>query len=69
MRDLKGPDLFIDALAQVEMRLGRKVAAVMVGGGEHLPRYEAQIKRLGLENRVRFLRVRTHKSVSLSDLM
>lgn len=56
MRDLKGPDLFIDALAQVEMRLGRKVSAVMVGDGEHLPRYEAQVRRLGLEDRVRFLR-------------
>ena len=56
MRDLKGPDLFIDALAQVEMRLGRKVEAVMVGDGEHLPRYEAQVKRLGLEDRVRFLK-------------
>ena len=56
MRDLKGPDLFIDALAQVEMRLGRKVTAVMVGDGEHLPRYEAQVKRLGLEDRVRFLK-------------
>jgi len=56
MRDLKGPDLFIDALAQVEMRLGREVAAVMVGDGEHLPRYEAQVRRLGLEDRVRFLK-------------
>ena len=56
MRDLKGPDLFIDALAQVEMRLGRKVAAVMVGDGEHLPRYEMQVRRLGLDDRVRFLK-------------
>jgi glycosyltransferase involved in cell wall biosynthesis len=56
MRDLKGPDLFIDALAQVEMRLGRKVTAVMVGDGVHLPRYEAQVERLGLEDRVRFLK-------------
>ena len=56
MRDLKGPDLFIDALAQVEMRLGRKVTAVMVGDGEHLPRYEAQVRRLGLDDRVRFLK-------------
>ncbi len=56
MRDLKGPDLFIDALAQVEMRLGRKVTAVMVGDGEHLPRYKAQVRRLGLEDRVRFLK-------------
>lgn len=55
MRDLKGPDLFIDALAQAEMRLGRPVSAVMVGGGEHLPRYRDQVKRLGLEDRVRFL--------------
>ena len=56
MRDLKGPDLFIDALAQAEMRLGRKVTAVMVGDGEHLPRYEAQVRRLGLDDRVRFLK-------------
>ena len=28
----------------------------MVGEGEHLPRYEAQVKRLGLEDRVRFLK-------------
>jgi glycosyltransferase involved in cell wall biosynthesis len=38
------------------MRLGRKVTAVMVGDGEHLPRYEAQVRRLGLEDRVRFLK-------------
>jgi glycosyltransferase involved in cell wall biosynthesis len=56
MRDLKGPDLFIDALAQAEMRLGRNVTAVMVGEGEHLPRYEAQVKRLGFEDRVLFLK-------------
>jgi glycosyltransferase involved in cell wall biosynthesis len=28
----------------------------MVGDGEHLPRYEAQVERLGLEDRVRFLK-------------
>jgi glycosyltransferase involved in cell wall biosynthesis len=56
MRDLKGPDLFIDALARVEMRLGRAVSAVMVGDGEHLPRYRDQVRRLGLEDRVQFLK-------------
>ena len=56
MRDLKGPDLFIDALAQVEMRLGRQVSAVLVGDGEDLQRYEAQVRRLGLDDRVRFLK-------------
>ena len=39
MRDLKGPDLFIDALAQIEASLGRTVTAVMVGDGEDLPHY------------------------------
>jgi glycosyltransferase involved in cell wall biosynthesis len=56
MRDLKGPDLFIDALAQVEMRLDRQVSAVLVGDGEDLPRYEAQVRRLGLDDRIRFLK-------------
>ena len=56
MRDLKGPDLFIDALAQVELLLDREMTAVLVGNGEDLPRYEAQVRRLGLENRVRFMK-------------
>jgi glycosyltransferase involved in cell wall biosynthesis len=55
MRDLKGPDIFIDALAGVETRLGREVTAVMVGDGEDLARYRAQVDRLGLHERVRFL--------------
>ncbi len=42
MRDLKGPDLFIDALARVASVSGRKVSATMVGDGADLPRYRAQ---------------------------
>ncbi|RWE29278.1 MAG: glycosyltransferase family 1 protein [Mesorhizobium sp.] len=55
MRDLKGPDIFIDALAAVASRLGRAPSAVMVGDGDDLPRYHEQVKRLGLEGNVRFL--------------
>ncbi|MGB3390574.1 MAG: glycosyltransferase family 4 protein [Pseudaminobacter sp.] len=55
MRDLKGPDLFIDALAQVENRLGRTVSAVMVGSGDDLPRYHEQVRQAGLAQRVRFI--------------
>jgi glycosyltransferase involved in cell wall biosynthesis len=55
MRDLKGPDIFIDALANAGPRLGRALTAVMVGDGDDLPRYHAQVKRLGLEGNVRFL--------------
>ncbi|TJV05094.1 MAG: glycosyltransferase family 4 protein [Mesorhizobium sp.] len=55
MRDLKGPDIFIDALALAGPRLGRALSAVMVGDGDDLPRYHAQVKRVGLEGHVRFL--------------
>lgn len=55
MRDLKGPDLFIDGLARTGRHLGRPVSAVMVGDGEHLPRYKAQVERLGLASEVRFM--------------
>lgn len=56
MRDLKGPDLFIDALALAEKRTGRRIRAVMVGDGDDLPAYRAQVERLGLGARVRFLK-------------
>ncbi|TPI43980.1 glycosyltransferase family 4 protein [Mesorhizobium sp. B3-1-6] len=55
MRDLKGPDIFIDALALAGNELGRPLSAVMVGDGDDLPRYHAQAERLGLESHVRFL--------------
>ena len=54
MRDLKGPDLFIDALAGAERRIGRPLRAVMVGAGDDLPRYRAQVAALGLTPRVVF---------------
>ncbi|AZO43774.1 glycosyltransferase family 1 protein [Mesorhizobium sp. M7D.F.Ca.US.005.01.1.1] len=55
MRDLKGPDIFIDALALAGPQFGRALTAVMVGDGDDLPRYHAQVKRLGIERHVRFL--------------
>ncbi|WP_136618109.1 MULTISPECIES: glycosyltransferase family 4 protein [Mesorhizobium] len=55
MRDLKGPDIFIDALALAGPQFGRALTAVMVGDGDDLPRYHTQVKRLGLERHVRFL--------------
>ena len=55
MRDLKGPDIFIDALALAGPRLGRALTAIMVGDGDDLPRYHTQVKRLGLESQILFL--------------
>jgi glycosyltransferase involved in cell wall biosynthesis len=54
MRDLKGPDIFIDALARTETATGRRLSAVMVGDGDDLPAYHAQVGRLGLSDRVTF---------------
>jgi glycosyltransferase involved in cell wall biosynthesis len=49
MRDLKGPDIFIDALAETEKRIGRKLRGVMVGDGADLARYKAQAKALSMD--------------------
>ena len=54
MRDLKGPDIFIDALAAAERIVGRPLSAVMVGDGDDLPRYKAQVRTLGMTDRVKF---------------
>jgi len=54
MRDLKGPDLFIDALGGAEKSSGRTFTAVMVGDGDDLPRYRAQVAALGMADRVKF---------------
>jgi glycosyltransferase involved in cell wall biosynthesis len=54
MRDLKGADLFIDALASASNSTGRELSAVMVGAGDDLPKYSEQVQRLGLEARVSF---------------
>ncbi|MCV0396392.1 MAG: glycosyltransferase family 4 protein [Rhizobiaceae bacterium] len=54
MRGLKGPDLFIEALALAERELGRPLSAVMVGDGDELGDYRHRVEELGLADRVRF---------------
>ncbi|WP_375165989.1 glycosyltransferase family 4 protein [Chelativorans sp.] len=54
MRDLKGPDLFLDALRETEQRTGRAVSAVMVGDGDDRPKYVTQAEALGFGERVAF---------------
>jgi glycosyltransferase involved in cell wall biosynthesis len=55
MRDLKGPDIFIDALAEAGKRLGRGVTAVMVGEGSDREKYVEQARLHGLAAAIRFL--------------
>ncbi|MEN0087665.1 MAG: glycosyltransferase family 4 protein [Pseudomonadota bacterium] len=49
MRDLKGPDLVIEALADIE-----SATATMVGEGPDRAKYEARVSELGLTDRISF---------------
>lgn len=55
MRDLKGPDIFIDALSLASRQSGKQMTAVMVGDGDDLGKYQDQAKRLNLADDIRFL--------------
>lgn len=52
MRDLKGPDVFIDAFERAEGLCGRTLSAVMVGDGDDKPRYMEMIERRRLSGRI-----------------
>lgn len=54
-RDLKGPDIFIDALALASQATNRALSGTMVGDSHDLSPYRSQAARLGLAERVRFL--------------
>ena len=52
LRDLKGPDVFIDAFARTERLVGRPLSALMVGDGPDKEKYEQMMLRLGLGRRI-----------------
>jgi glycosyltransferase involved in cell wall biosynthesis len=54
LRDLKGPDVFLAALALLRKEKGQAPSAVIVGGGEEKPRYLALTDELGLGEAVIF---------------
>ncbi|MEZ5785951.1 MAG: glycosyltransferase family 4 protein [Xanthobacteraceae bacterium] len=55
-RDLKGVDVFLEAIARLESRYGRRATAHLFGQieGDDLPRYEALARSLGLTDRITF---------------
>ncbi len=55
LRDLKGPDLFIEAFARTERLAGRPLSAMMIGDGPDRDRYAAMIERRGLGRRIAML--------------
>ena len=54
MRDLKGADLFIDAVQIASARMGRPVSAEMIGDGEDRERYQAEVRRRDLDKSIKF---------------
>lgn len=55
LRDLKGPDVFIDAFARTERAVGRPLSAMIVGDGPDRDRYDHMMVSLGLGRRIDLL--------------
>lgn len=55
LRDLKGPDLFIQALHRLKEWQGISPRAFVVGEGDDRPKYERMVRELGLSESVAFL--------------
>lgn len=54
LRDLKGPDLFIEALYNIRLKTGEAPKAHIVGEGPDEDRYRTMVAKLGLERAVTF---------------
>lgn len=55
LRDLKGPDVFIEALARLRQSAGSPARAFIVGDGPDKARYQSRVADLGLVDAVTFL--------------
>jgi glycosyltransferase involved in cell wall biosynthesis len=55
LRDLKGPDVFIEAFARTERAIGRPLLGLIVGDGPDREKYQRQIQMAGLGNRLGML--------------
>ncbi|RKE85243.1 glycosyltransferase family 4 protein [Rhizobium sp. AG855] len=52
LRDMKGPDVFINAFAEVERRLGRPLTGRIIGDGPDEEKYRRMLEQRGLSERV-----------------
>jgi len=55
LRDLKGPDLFVDAFARAERIIGKPLSAMMIGDGPQKADYEQMMLERGLGRRIEML--------------
>ena len=67
LRDLKGPDVFIDAFARTERLVGRPLSALMIGDGPDKEKYEQTMLRSGLGRRIAMMpAMRAHDAFALT---
>ena len=68
LRDLKGPDLFVDAFAKTERRVGRPLSGLMIGDGPDRDKYRAMMVERGLGHRIGILpAMRIHEAFAMSQ--
>jgi glycosyltransferase involved in cell wall biosynthesis len=54
LRDLKGPDVFINAFAEAERLVGRPLSGLIIGDGPDLENYRRMVEQKGLGRRIDF---------------
>lgn len=54
LRDLKGPDVFINAFAEAERLVGRPLSGLVIGDGPDLENYRRMVEQKGLGRRIDF---------------
>jgi glycosyltransferase involved in cell wall biosynthesis len=68
LRDLKGPDLFVEAFAKTERRIGRPLSALMIGDGPDKDKYRTMMIQRGLGHRIGMLpAMRVHEAFAMSQ--
>jgi glycosyltransferase involved in cell wall biosynthesis len=68
LRDLKGPDLFVDAFAKAERLLGRPLSALMIGDGPDRDKYRDLMIERGLARRISMLPpMRVHEAFTMGQ--
>jgi glycosyltransferase involved in cell wall biosynthesis len=68
LRDLKGPDLFVDAFAKTERRIGRPLSALMIGDGPDRDKYHRMMVERGLGHRIGMLpAMRVQEAFAVSE--
>ncbi|GEO84630.1 glycosyl transferase [Ciceribacter naphthalenivorans] len=55
LRDLKGPDVFIEAFARTERKVGHPLSALIIGDGPDHDRYRDMIEQRGFGRRIALL--------------